>query len=170
LNSDRRHRALNDLLNAHGEHLYATLYRLTLRRDAATELLQELFVRLGGSAGFDRADDPVAYAWRTAINLAMEWRRRRRQTVWSSTDGGDVEAEGMSPLQHMVQTEEFEQLLGALSGLSELTREAFVLRYIEQESFNVVARRLGKTPHQARGLCHAAVRQLREQLTRTERP
>lgn len=51
--------------------------RLTLRRDVAAELLQELFVRLGTSE-IENARDPTAYAWRAAINLAMEWRRRRR--------------------------------------------------------------------------------------------
>ena len=97
MNSERRRRALNDLLDAHGERLYATLFRLTLRRDVASELLQELFVRLGSSAGFDQADDGVAYAWRAAINLAMEWRRRRR-TQGVVADAMEIESTEPSPL------------------------------------------------------------------------
>jgi len=40
------------ILDAHGAALHAVLYRLTLRHDAADDLLQELFVRLAGSRGF----------------------------------------------------------------------------------------------------------------------
>lgn len=50
----------------HGERLYATLTRLTLRRAVADELMQELFLRLSQSDGFDAASDKAAYAWRAA--------------------------------------------------------------------------------------------------------
>jgi RNA polymerase sigma-70 factor (ECF subfamily) len=151
------------VLDAHGERLFATLLRLTLRPDVAAELLQELFVRLAQSDGFDAAADPVAYAWRTAINLAMEWRRNRRPE-WSAAGEVEIASVEPSPLQRMVQAEQFEQLLNGLSELTELSRQAFVLRYIEQQSYGAVAEKIGKTPHQARGLCHAAVRQLRERF------
>src|SRR5436309_2245278 len=128
----RRRRALTRLLDAHGEGLYATLVKLTLRHDVATELLQELFVRLAGSA-IENAGDPAAYAWRAAMNLAMEWRRRRRNDA-AAIDGDvavDVVSNEPSPLQRLVQAEQFQRLLDALDGLSELSREVFVLHYIE---------------------------------------
>src|SRR5262245_22798320 len=66
------------LLEVHGAELHALLARLTLRAGVAEDLLQELFLKLRGSAGFVRADDRKAYAIRTAIHLAFDWRRRRR--------------------------------------------------------------------------------------------
>jgi RNA polymerase sigma-70 factor (ECF subfamily) len=163
--SNARRRALTRLLDAHGERLYATLVKLTLRRDVAAELLQELFVRLAGSE-IENAGDPAAYAWRAAMNLAMEWRRRRRNDA-AGIDV-DVVSHEPSPLQRLVQAEQLQRLLDVLDSLSELSREVFVLHYIEQQSYRLVAARVGKTPHQARGICHAAVRLLREKLVKAE--
>src|SRR4051812_22018822 len=95
LNSHNR-RALNLLLETHGPRLYATLARLTLRREVAGDLLQELFLRLGQSKGFPLAGDPAGYAFRTAINLAMEWRRGRRRE--SGVPLPDVPAGEPTPL------------------------------------------------------------------------
>ena len=65
------------ILQEHGPAAYALLVRLTLRRDVAEELLQDLFVKLG--AGGNGAALPGAYVRRAAVNLAMDWRRRRRR-------------------------------------------------------------------------------------------
>ncbi len=167
LNSRNRHHALNRLLDARGERLYSLMARLTLRREVATELFQELFVRLGQSPAFAAADDPNAYAFRTAINLVMEWRRKQSRNVMTSmpTDS-DVHAVSLepSPLSRMVRAEQYEQLLNGLSDLTESAGEVFVLRFIEQQSYEEIAGRLGKTPHRVRGLCHTAIRQLRQKF------
>jgi RNA polymerase sigma-70 factor (ECF subfamily) len=163
--------ALRRLLDAQGDGLYGMLARLTLRREAAGELLQELFLRLGKSEGFARAEDQGAYAFRAAINLAMEWRRKRRgdgATVDLAL-AGEVETEEKSPLQRMVAREQFEQLLNALSELSEGDQRLFVLRFFEERSYEEIARELETTAHRARGLCHAAVRRLRERAVLKEK-
>lgn len=162
----RRHSQLTSLLDAHGPRLYATLLRLCLRPEAARELLQELFLRLARSTGFFQARDPAAYAFRTAINLAMEWRRSRRESLQLDETALPPTAEP-TPLARLIHAEDVERLLDALGSLSDPAREAFVLRLIEGFEYHEIAIRLGKTPHQARGLCHSAVRQLRDLLSRT---
>src|SRR4051812_7945958 len=153
------------LLESDGTRLHALLIRLTLRRDLAEELMQELFVRLSQSPGFASAEHPFAYARRVAINLAME-RRRTKTPVAAEESLIEVLVEqSRSPLTEMIRAEQLEQILDGLANLPELSRECFVLRFIEQEPYETIAERIGKTPHQARGLCHAAVRQLRESLS-----
>src|SRR4051812_49195376 len=147
------------LLESDGTRLHALLLRLTLRRDVAEELMQELFLRLNQSIGFASAEHPFAYARRVAINLAME---RRRSKVPVAADESLIESiteASRSPLIEMIRAEQLEQILDGVAGLPELSRECFVLRFIEEESYDVIATRIEKTPHQARGLCHAAVRQ-----------
>lgn len=161
-----QHDRLLALLNSDGARLHALLIRMTLRPDLAEELMQELFIRLSQSLAFASAEHPFAYARRVAINLAMERRRSQR----SDPTAGAIDADETlvrsvsSPLQEMVRAEQLEQILDGLSELPEPSRECFVLRFIEDESYEVIGSRIGKTAHQARGLCHAAVRALRERL------
>lgn len=157
------------ILDAHGAALHALLLRLTLRPDVADDLLQELFVKLATSPQLHVADNPLAYVKRAAINLALDWRRARNRRPERTDVTCDAPvSEEPSPLDALADAEQVDRALDASASLSELARQAFVMRYVQQESFEAVAVALGKTPHQARGLCHAAVRELREQLNAAE--
>jgi RNA polymerase sigma factor (sigma-70 family) len=150
------------ILQTHGPALHALLLRLTLRQDVADDLLQELFVKLASSHGLQRADDPAAYVKRSAINLALDWRRARRPH-----DGtAEIEAPTSDPsaLDALIDREDVERILDASAELSELSRQVLVMRYVQQESFEAIGAALGRTPHQARGLCHAAVVEIRRRL------
>ena len=160
-----RQQKILQLLDTSGPRLHRLLARLTRREDVIGDLLQELFIRLWNSKTFDKANDPFAYAYRTAINLAFEW---RRQQVASQGLKGNypVEQHNPSALGKMIQAEELEQVLDATSRLSELARDVVVMRYIEQDSYEEIAERLGKKPQHMRSVCAKAMAQLREVLTR----
>jgi RNA polymerase sigma factor (sigma-70 family) len=149
------------------------LARLTLDRGAAADLFQELFLRLGGKSRIADAEDRAAYAFRAAIHLAMEWRRKRKRnwvrTVEFAREKTEPSLE-LSPLQRMIDAEDYESLLNALSELPSQMRDAFVMRFVEEESYDVIAGRLRKTPHQARGLCHSAIKKLRVRMRSKENP
>jgi RNA polymerase sigma factor (sigma-70 family) len=155
------------LLRSDGPALHALLWRLTLRADAAEDLLQELFIKLTASSGFARADDRAAYARRAAINLAMDWRRQRRRAP-GDLGGEDPPAGGPGPAAAAEEADEIGRILDAAGRLGALPREAFVLRYVQDESYERVGQILGKSAHQARGICHAAVKAVREQLATRE--
>jgi RNA polymerase sigma factor (sigma-70 family) len=161
-----RQKKILRLLDVSGPRLHRLLARLTRREDVVGDLLQELFIRLWNSKTFDKADDPLAYAYRTAINLAFEW-RRHQQTACRSV-GGDCPAGKDNPsiLGKMIQDEELEQVLDATSKLNDLARDVVVMRYIEQESYETIAGQLGKKPQHLRSVCAKAMAQLREVLTR----
>jgi RNA polymerase sigma-70 factor (ECF subfamily) len=162
---DRQKRILR-LFDISGPRLHRLLARLTQREDVIGDLLQELFIRLWNSKTFDKAQDPFAYAYRTAINLAFEW-RRLQQTACQSVEGDYlVVKNNPSALGKMIQDEELEQVLDATSRLSDLAREVVVMRYIEQESYEEIAERLGKKPQHLRSVCAKAMAQLREVLPR----
>jgi RNA polymerase sigma factor (sigma-70 family) len=127
-------------------------------------LLQELFIRLWNSKAFDKAEDPFAYAYRAAINLAFEWRRRRKKS-FRLAEVDCLRKEGSSSaLWKMIQNEELEQVLEATSRLTDLARDVVVMHYIEQESYEEIAQRLGKKPQYMRALCTKAMARLRELL------
>ena len=154
------------LLDTSGPRLHRLLARLTRREDVVGDLLQELFIRLWNSKTFDKAEDPLAYAYRTAINLTFEWRRRQQIRRQPLEGNNPVQQDNSSALRKMIHTEELEQILNATSKLNHLARNVVVMRYIEQDSYEEIAKRLGKKPQYMRSVCAKAMAQLREMLTR----
>jgi RNA polymerase sigma factor (sigma-70 family) len=152
------------LLETHGKQLFALLFRLTLRNDVAEDLLQDLFCKLAASDGFRRAENRLAYAHRMATNLALDWRRRREFTAHHNGQIADHASPIELPLTDLVRREELEQTLNAISELPHAASEIIVLRFLEDCSYDEIARRLGKTTHQVRALTSKALRQLRRKL------
>lgn len=152
---------LLNILEKHGAELHALLTRLTLRADVAEDLLQELFLKLRDAKAFARAENSVAYAFRTAINLAYDWRRARRCTV---TLAHEPPTAAMSPADSLIRSEEVDQVLDALEWLSPVDREIVVMHYLRHQPYAEIAQTIKKTEHQVRGLCHKAVGRLRDFL------
>ncbi len=155
---------LLDILEQHGAQLHALLTRLTLRAGVAEDLLQELFLRLRNADGFGSSANRKAYAFRAAIHLAFDWRRQQRLTEPLETELAGV---ATAPLDRLIDAEELERVLDAMEHLSDLARQTLVLRYLQQLDYADIAEQLGKTEHQARGLCFKALQQLRARLRPT---
>ena len=117
--------------------------------------------RLLASDGLARANNPVGYAIRTAVNLGLEWRRRR-------DPAGDlpeaIETPQDGPIQLACNREEIERLLDAVRRLREPLRQVIVLRFIEDQRYEEIGAILGKTAQQVRGLAHKGIRALRNEL------
>jgi len=131
------------------------------------DLLQELFLRLWNSKAFDRAEDPCAYTYRTAINLAFEWRRGRQVCQTLQEDCPEA-VNDLSALGKIIQAEELEQVLNATAKLPDLARDVVVMRYIEQDSYEHIAEQMGRNPHQVRALCSKGLGRIRNLLGGTK--
>ena len=161
-----RQKKILQLLDTSGERLHRLLGRLTRREDTVGDLLQELFLKLLNSKTFDKAEDPFAYAYRAAINLAFEWRRKQKAIYRISQENCPAPKDNPSALGKMIQAEEMEQVLNAASKLTDLARDVVVMHYIEQDSYEEIGRRLGKKPQYMRALCSKAMTELREMLVK----
>lgn len=154
------------MFDTSGARLHRLLARLTLSEDVVGDLLQELFIRLWNSKAFDKAEDPSSYAYRAAINLAFEWRRRQKKSSRPAEADCLRKEKSFSTLGKMIQNEELEQVLDATMQLTDLARDVVVMHYIEQESYEEIGQRLGKKPQYMRALCTKAIARLREIMTR----
>jgi RNA polymerase sigma-70 factor (ECF subfamily) len=158
---------LTELLESSGPKLLGLLLRVTLRQHVAEDLFQDLFVRLTGSDAFFSSSNPQAYAYTTAIRLAFDWRRSRaRQRLETLQDEPVIEQP--SPLQRLVHDEKMVAVLDAMSLLKESDREILVLRHLQQESYEVIADKWSTNSHQARAICHKAMKRLRKILESEE--
>ena len=159
-----RQRELLELLDKSAATLYALFTRLTLREDVAEELMQELFIKLSDPRGLDKVNNWDAYACRAAINLAFDWRRRQKRHAVRLDDIGEPVSSDNSPLDKIIHTEELQQTLDTIAQLKGATREALVMRYIQQQSYDQIAQQLGKTAHHVRALCSKGMNRLRDIL------
>ena len=159
-----RQKELLELLDKSGAKLYALLTKLTLREDIAEELMQELFIKLSHSRGPKKIANWEAYARKAAINLAFDFRRKQKHTTLPLKNTNVPASNDNSPLGKLIQTEEFQETLNAIDKLNKASREAIVMRYIQQESYETIAEQLGKSSHQVRALCSRAINHLRDML------
>lgn len=155
---------LLELLDRSGAKLHALLTKLTLRADVAEELMQELFLRLSAAAASQNIVNLDAYAHRAAINLAFDYKRRNKQIPVPIEEVQEPAASDCPVLDRLVKDEQIQEILGAVGRLNGAAREAFVMRYIQQDSCEYIAEQLGKTPQQVRALCSNVMNHLREVL------
>jgi RNA polymerase sigma-70 factor (ECF subfamily) len=158
-----------EFLERSGPGLYALLTRMTLSEDVAEDLMQELFIKLSKSNRLDKAENPKAYARRCAINLAFDWRQRMQSRALPLNEVREPASNQLSPAEELVGRERLQEVLAAIARLSGLSREAFVLHHIEQNSYEQIAEELDKQPHQARALCFKAMTRLRTLLGESRR-
>ena len=151
-----------ELLEIHGGRLHRLLAKLTANRCAADELLQELFLRLLKSPQLSAAQSPEAYLFRSAINLAFDWRKRQQNLPEVPLLDREVAAADSSPIDQMVIDETTKTVLEAMAGLPDQDRELISLRFIQGESNEWIATHLGSTPHVIRSRCSKAVARLRK--------
>ena len=150
-----------ELLDVHGGRLHGLLAKLTANHCAADELLQELFLRLLKSQSLSAAQSPEAYLFRSAINLAFDWRKQQHNLTEVSLHDRDVPARDSSPIDQMIVDETTTTVLEAMTGLPEQDRDLISLRFIQGESNEWIAGHLGSTPHVIRSRCSKAVARLR---------
>ncbi len=141
--------------------MHRLLFRLTLRTDAAEDLLQDLLVKLSQSPGFAAAENAAAFAIRAAVNLAFDWRRRQSRRSNAAPLESDIAGPSADPLAGLIQQEQMQQTLAAIEQLPETQRLALVLRHLEHWEPEEIGKHLGKTPHQVRALCAKGIASLR---------
>lgn len=159
-----RQKELLDLLDRSGASLYALLTRLTLREDVAEELMQELFIKLSKASRFKKVKNWNAYAHKAAINLVFDWGRRQKRAPVPLDDIREPASNQESALSELVHMEELQETLDAIGRLNGQSRQALVMRYIQEQSYEHIAEQLGKTPHHVRAMCSRALSHLRSTL------
>lgn len=155
-------------MDEHGEQLHRLLTRLTLCDNIVGDLMQELFIRLSESRTFAKAKNPFGFAWRTAVNLAYDWRKKHKMRC-CSLDAEAFQIPGdESVLNKTIRAEQVQRVLDAVMALNEPSRSVVLMRYIEQQSYEQIAETLGKNEHHMRSLCSKSIGKLRQILAQQD--
>ena len=145
--------AFAELVNRYRNQITNYIYRVTNDYDGAVDLAQETFVRVYGAMHRYRTDYAFStYIYRIATNLAIsELRKRKRRRLVSLTAlFGEREQPGArefdppdaQPLQDtsLIERERSMAIANAIATLPEKYRTPLVLRDVEGQSYQEIAR------------------------------
>ena len=135
------------LIKRHQDRVLNLAYQFTGNRDEAWDLAQEIFVRLYLRLDqYDRARPFRFWFNSLARNLCIDHYRSRHEKqrlVTVALEAADrIAAPGPTPDLHLARREERDLILSALDALSAISREAIVLKDLQELSLDEIAQAL----------------------------
>jgi len=161
-----RRAELTELVELYGAPVHAYFRRRVGSAADASDLTQEVFLRLLARTSDARIENVQGYLFMIAANLLAE--RARRARVRPATSPGELRLEGgaageeFSPERILLGKEAYQRLIAALQELPERTRTVFILSRYEELKAPEIARRLGISVSAIEKHLMRAIRHLRE--------
>jgi RNA polymerase sigma-70 factor (ECF subfamily) len=143
-----RERAANAFVRRHQRFVFATAQRYLMNYDDAEDAAQEVFIRALKNLHTFRGDSSVqTWLYRITMNVCTSMRRRKKLLSFFSGQDDDAEpeipSEDYTPYQ-IAENQDFEQRFQQmLQQLPPKQRETFVLRYVEELSYEEISVMLG---------------------------
>ena len=156
-------RAFEALYRRTSDRVYALCLRMSGDPDRATELVQDVFVRVWEKLPTFRGDSQfTTWLHRLTVNLVLQDRRKRGRREARELGADDLDRFGRAARRSMPGTRV--DLERAIAGLPEKARRVLVLRDVEGYKYDEIARMTGVTLgtvkaqiHRARGLVKEAL-------------
>jgi RNA polymerase sigma factor (sigma-70 family) len=176
--SGRVERPLLDAYMAKRDDLIRYFAARLRSREAAEDLMQDLYLRLTALAVGETIDNPSAYLYRLASNLMLdrlrgERRAGARDDAWRlahrTVFAGEEVMDEASPEQAVEARERLGRTIAAIKHLPPRTRRAFVLHKLQGLSQEETARTLGVSRKTVEKQISTALKQISAKLRRAER-
>ena len=156
-------RAFEMLYRRTSDRVYSICLRMSGDSDRATELVQDVFVRVWQKLPSFRGDSQfTTWLHRLTVNLVLQERRSRGRREARELGSPDLERYGRAAKRSMPGTRV--DLERAIAGLPEKARRVLVLRDIEGYKYDEIAQMTGVSLgtvkaqiHRARGLVKEAL-------------
>jgi RNA polymerase sigma-70 factor (ECF subfamily) len=144
---------VEQLFVEHDGALRAFLFRRIRRKPEAAELAQEVYARMLKVPDVDAIENPQAYLFRVAANLARERELKIRAEVAVDVDDPAIQPQiaQRSTFDADIDTARFKKRLHeVLLELSPKCRAAVALQFWHGLSYQEIAQRLGVSTHQVK--------------------
>ncbi len=160
--------AFEELVRRHQRRVYAVARRIVRAHDVADDVSQEAFVRAWRSLDRFEAGRPFApWVCRIAANLAINHVRSPRAREDGLPEGhAETPARDAGPLGSVLDAEAGRALDAAVAALPVEQRAVFVLRSVEEMSYEAIAEALALSP----GTVMSRLFRAREKLARALAP
>jgi RNA polymerase sigma-70 factor, ECF subfamily len=150
------------LIQRHQDALHRVAYSMVLDSDAAADLTQDAFIR--AFANLRSCREPQRFGvWLMTLlrNRCLDWLKERRRRDLPLEDEAARVPAGGDTLHRLADRSVLQRALGVLPVT---LRDAFLLRHVEELSYDDMADVLGTSPGAAKMRVSRAREALREQL------
>jgi len=134
------------MMQRHRSELLRFLAQRVSCPDAAQDIFQENFIRYAGYRDKSAVDNPRAFIFRIAANLATDYMRSRGRQPHQPESAeiiAGLEDPKRSVEQTVISQQEFEILFQALAELPPKCREVFIMLRLKEYSYAQVEQELG---------------------------
>jgi RNA polymerase sigma-70 factor, ECF subfamily len=148
--------------------LYGIVFRILQRKDAASDALQDAYVRIWErAADFDAAKgSPLGWMATIARNRALDEARRPRPISLDEIAAGfEPPAHPVDPLAARDRSERLAALIACLERLEDEKRDILMLAYYHGASREALAKRFGRPVPTIKTWLHRSLAQLRDCLS-----
>jgi RNA polymerase sigma-70 factor, ECF subfamily len=170
-----------ELVSRHQDQVYGMLRRLVPDPETAEDLAQTAFLKaFEGLSGFRQTSSFATWVTQIAIHLARDDHRRRRRAeivpledtddFLAGSDDTAIRATSASPLEDTIADDLHERLTRAIADLPADYREVFVLRHIEENSYEEIASLTGVSEGALKVRNHRARKILLDRLREEDEP
>jgi RNA polymerase sigma-70 factor, ECF subfamily len=164
--------AFRALVERHGRAIYRVAHRMTGNPSDAEDVVQETFLKAYKQLSrFESRANFGTWLHRIAVNCSIDLIRSRphREAAHDASDlehfsAPEADAARPSPERLMLSAEVQGRINGAMSGLSQMERAAFVLRHFEGQSIEEISRALGLKTNATKHSIFRAVKKMRSAL------
>lgn len=160
--------AFRDVYSKYIKRVHAYILRRVRNHHDAEDLTAQVFVQALNHLDPKEAGSPELASWLfTSARNASVNHARRRKFVISIEELPEATAtpEELDPGRAVLNEEQTEALLAAVSRLPEERRRALILRFVEQLPHSEIAEALGRSESSARVLLHRTVARLRREVS-----
>lgn len=140
------HYAAAELIQAHREELQGYLIRQTRCPEAASDILQDAFLRLIHSDTTHSIKNPRAFLYKVVSNLAIDHLRSSNRRSARHADESELidQPDSTPSIEHQLYTQEqIAQLRLAVSELPPRCREVFIRHKFKHQPYSVIMAELG---------------------------
>lgn len=130
----------------------------------AEDLAQEVYIRLLRLDSLEQINEPQAYVYRIASNVASEWRLRASQSKPHSSDELETLVASTSPEAELDERAMSAAIDGALALMSPMVRAVTYLKVQQGLSHDEIAAHLDISPRMVRRFLGQGYLQLRESV------
>jgi RNA polymerase sigma-70 factor (ECF subfamily) len=151
----------SQLIDIYAKRCFGYFYRLSGSREISEDLLSELFVKLVEKISSYRGGSFDGWLFTMASNLFHDHLRfKQRQTRLLNGQGRRVQLQPTH--SDGFNTDEFDELQGALGKLDSDVRELIMMRYYSQLSFKEISQSRGEPIGTTLSKLHRGMKRLRE--------